>query len=285
MPSRRAVVGACGWANQIEGSKLEGGEENEKRTFGSGLSMISPMKSFASSFLRTFATFGSAGPHMSYCPLCFTASDGSSRALPCPVSVGSIIALNGPFCLRFAIRRSRSFSFEVTTGLGRDVSGFENTAGTAERCERIRVEVRSFFVLSVCRTDGNRVLISKLEGPDFVHTFLITDSVYEEKLRVWFILQRPSAKAQIPVLFTVRSTDRTPVSVPLRVALLASLLPRRYRHSSSTLSCLFVKVGLAGTVHQQRRAGWGSQRPSCAILNHHFSPCAFWKFSLQSKAP
>ena len=153
--------------------------------------MISPIKSFASSFFRTFATFGSAGPastHMSYCPLCFTASDGSSRALPCPASVGSTTALNGPFCGRFAIRRSRSFSFEVTTGLDRGVSGLENTAGTAERCERIRVEVSGFFVFSVCRTGGNRALVARLETPEFVHTFCVTNRVYEEKLRIWFIL-------------------------------------------------------------------------------------------------
>lgn len=134
---------------------------NVERTFRSGLLIISPMKSFASSFLRTFATFRSGGPdsaHMLYRPLCFTAPDGSSRALPCPGSVGSITALNGPLCVRFAIRRSRSFSCEVTTGLDRDISGLENTAGTAERCERTRVDVRGFFVLSVCRTSGKSAL-------------------------------------------------------------------------------------------------------------------------------
>jgi hypothetical protein len=195
MTSRRAVVGACMWVSQIRRPQIA--RENVERTFRSGLLIISPMKSFASSFLRTFATFGSAGPafvHMSYCPLCFTASDGSSRALPCPSSVGSIIVLNGPFCVRFAIRSSRTFSCEVTTGLGRDVSGLENTAGTAERCDRIRVDVRGFFVLSVRRTCGKPALVSKLESAELVHTFLVTDRVYEEKLRIRFILQRPSVK-------------------------------------------------------------------------------------------
>jgi len=140
--------------------------ENAGRTFGSGLLINSPIKSFASSLLRIFATFGSVGPapaHISYCPLCFTASDDSSRALPCPGSVWSTIALNGPFRLRFAIRRSRSFSREVTTGLDRDTSCLENTAGTAERCERISVEVNGFFALSVRRTGGKRALVSKLK--------------------------------------------------------------------------------------------------------------------------
>ncbi len=163
MTSRMAVVGACEWVNQIRGHPIVE-DYNVERTFRSGLLIISPMKSFASSFLRTFATFRSGGPdspHMSYRPLCLTAPDGSSRALPCPGSVGSMIALNGPLCVRFAIRRSRSFSCEVTTGLDRDISGLENTAGTAERCERTRVDVRGFFVLSVRRTSGKSALVSK----------------------------------------------------------------------------------------------------------------------------
>ena len=173
------------------------GRENVERTFRSGLLIISPMKSIASSFLRAFTTFRSAGPasaHMLYRPLRLTASDGSSRALPCPGSVGSMTVFNGPFCVRFAIRRSRSFSCEVTTGLDRDVSGLENTAGTAERCERIRVDVRGFFVLSVLRTSRKPGLVSKNGKYRAVHTFLVTDRVYNEKLRIRFILQRSSVK-------------------------------------------------------------------------------------------
>ena len=163
MASRVAVVGTCEWVNQIRGHPIDR-DYNVELTFRSGLLIISPMKSFASSFLRTCATFRSVGPdsaHMLYFPLCFTAPDGSSKALPCPGSVGSMTALNGPLCVRFAIRRSRSFSCEVTTGLDRDISGLENTAGTAERCERMRVDVRGFFVLSVRRTSRKPVLVSK----------------------------------------------------------------------------------------------------------------------------
>ena len=217
--------------------------EHVERTFGSGLLIISLMKSFVSSFLRIFATFGSVGPasaHISYCPLVFTASDDSSRALPCPGSVGSTTALNGPFCLRFAIRRSRSFSREVTRGLDRDVSGLENTAGTAERCERIRVEVSGFFVLSVCRTGRKRALVSKVESPESVHTFLVTDCVYEEKLRIWFILQRPSVKSlRLPFILcgtqqphpSIRSSSRSSSSFsstsPISTFFLHALLPFR----------------------------------------------------------
>ena len=163
MASRVAVVGACEWLNQSRRRPIAR-DYNVELTFRSGLFIISPMKSFASSFLRTFATFRSAGPdsvHMSYFPLCLTAPDGSSRALPCPGSVGSMTALNGPLCVRFAIRRSRSFSWEVTIGLDLDISGLENTAGTAERCERTRVDVRGFFVLRVLRTSGKSALVSK----------------------------------------------------------------------------------------------------------------------------
>jgi len=256
MTSRMAVVGTCEGTNQIRRPQIA--REDVERTFGSGLLMISPMKSLASPFLRSFATFGSAGPidaHISYCPPCLTASDGSSRALPCPSSVGSTIALNGPFCVRLAIRRSRSFSCEVTTGLDRDVSGLENTAGTAERCERIRVDVKGFLVRSVCRTSGKPALVSRLESPELVHTSLVTDRVYEEKLRIGFSLQRRSVKTLRSPSFYVTFDSRTPISVPLRVAPLVSLLPPRYRRSSSTPSCLFVKVDFAERVHQQRRAG------------------------------
>ena len=74
--------------------------------------------------------FVASADHMSYCPLCLTASETSRSALPSPGCEGSMMLFRGPLRSFRAILSSRSFSRELTRGLrGRAWT----TAGTAER--------------------------------------------------------------------------------------------------------------------------------------------------------
>ena len=107
----------------------------------------------------------SSVPHTSYRPLCFAASLSSSKALPAPTSVVSMTALNGPFRGRLPIRKSLSLSscvnlFRLTVAaVARDT-----TAGTADRCARILVDVRAAleYFGRLLRTTmiGSSVLVS-----------------------------------------------------------------------------------------------------------------------------
>jgi hypothetical protein len=81
-------------------------------------------------------------PQTSYCPLCLTASLTSASALPSPPLLGSTTLLNGPFLGRFPIRSNLSFSSCDNVCLRFvDAEGREKTAGTADRWERILVDV------------------------------------------------------------------------------------------------------------------------------------------------
>lgn len=82
--------------------------------------------------------------HRLWPPLCLTAYETSMAALPAPNSVGSMMALNGPFRGRFAIRNSLSLSAREIFALDGFVAR-DTTAGTADRCERILVDVSCSF--------------------------------------------------------------------------------------------------------------------------------------------
>jgi hypothetical protein len=64
--------------------------------------------------------------------------------LPAPNSVGSMMAFNGPFRGRFAIRNSLSLSAREIFALDGFVAR-DTTAGTADRFERILVDVSCNF--------------------------------------------------------------------------------------------------------------------------------------------
>lgn len=77
-------------------------------------------------------------------------------ALPAPNSVGSVMALNGPFRGRFAIRNSLSLSAREIFGPDGFVAR-DTTAGTADRCDRILVDVSCSFE---CRGNDFRTGVS-----------------------------------------------------------------------------------------------------------------------------
>jgi len=66
------------------------------------------------------------------------------EALPAPNSVGSMIALKGPFRGFFAMRNRRSLSAGVSLCLDGFVA-CDMTAGTADRCEIILLDMSWSF--------------------------------------------------------------------------------------------------------------------------------------------
>ena len=80
------------------------------------------------------------GAHRSCVPLLLTALVMSMGALPAPNSVGSMIALKGPLRGFFAMRNRRSLSADVSLCLD-DFIACDTTAGTAERCEIILLDI------------------------------------------------------------------------------------------------------------------------------------------------
>jgi hypothetical protein len=115
---------------QRERSRRVGGGHLVPVRMGISIKRAGVPKKGGCTTLTLVATFSAAFPdHTSYCPLFFTASETSSRALPAPGCEGSTMLFSGPLRSFRAILSNRSLSRALT----RDFRGLAWTAGTAER--------------------------------------------------------------------------------------------------------------------------------------------------------